>query len=563
MIPQRYKIDRRIAVGGMAEIYLGHIDGDRSRPVVVKRILPSLAEQPSFVRAFLREAELLSQLDHPNVARVVGYAGGSEPYIVMDYVRGADLARTLKRFRLLKRWPDIGFVGQVMADLLAGLEHAHCATALGGRPLGIIHRDVTPHNVIVGFDGLTRLVDFGVARTETRSEHTRTGVVKGKIAYLSPEQISGGELDARVDLFAAGIVLYELLCLRHPFAKPNDGATLKSLLDACPVPPRVLRRDIPFALQAVVLRALARRPADRFTDAREMLWALTTAVGTTAGHRTVAGRITGLFPDGPPAESGDQPGSEPLTPPGAGIPPDPLELTSATPSPAAGAPLPPPRRTLPVPLRARALRPLLAVAATLSAFGAAFALLGDLPALQAAGEERLAALSGELPASARSFAERFRAGPGAERRGEAPTAGATGDESQAPEPAPAPVPPELAASEPASAAPLLARDHGAHLPLPAASLDARTASALDQAAAQPAPALKKKRARPPAARSGTLRIEAEAGLSVEINGSPSGVTPLPPQALPAGRHEVLLRHAGGGERLRRVRVLPGREVVLR
>jgi len=209
----RYRIVRRMAVGGMAEIFLARVEGLRGfeRLVVCKRLLPQYAPNQNLVRMFLDEARLMATLNHPNVTQVhdVGEARGSY-FFAMEYVHGEDL-RTILRASTQRGEPlPIEISVGIIADAAAGLHHAHEKRGSDGAPLEIVHRDVSPSNVLVSFDGAVKLTDFGVAKWALQESRTRQGTLKGKCAYMAPEQCRGEAVDARSDVFALGILLYEL-----------------------------------------------------------------------------------------------------------------------------------------------------------------------------------------------------------------------------------------------------------------------------------------------------------------------------------------------------------------
>ncbi|MBX7099672.1 MAG: protein kinase [Myxococcaceae bacterium] len=265
----RYALLRKLAEGGMAEVFLARQTGLEGfeKLVVLKRILPVHAANPDFVKMFIDEARTAADLRHPNVVSVtdVGRDAGTY-FIAMEYLHGVDLSQLVARSQQLGERVPLEHALQIVADAAAGLHYAHTKKDLQGQPLAIVHRDVSPQNVLVTFDGLTKVLDFGIAHARRRGTKTDVGVVKGKYGYLSPEQLEGASLDARSDLFALGIVLWELTTLRRLFDRPSDAEVLRAVME-CRVPrPSTVVPDYPPALEDVVLTALAPRREQRFAD---------------------------------------------------------------------------------------------------------------------------------------------------------------------------------------------------------------------------------------------------------------------------------------------------------
>jgi serine/threonine-protein kinase len=266
----------------MATVRLGRLLGPVgfSRTVAVKQLHPFLAKDPDFVAMMLDEARLAARIHHPNVVITLDVvAEKDELLVVMEYVHGESLARLAAAGPI-----PIGVAVGVVAGALHGLHAAHEAKSERGRPLGIVHRDVSPHNVIVGTDGVARVADFGVAKAVGRMQMTRTGQVKGKAAYMAPEQLSGQAVDRRADVYSAAIVLWEALTGARLFARENDVDTVRAAGTVTPPPPSRLRAGIEEELDAIVLRGLARRPQDRFDTARDMAIALEDAVPPPRAH---------------------------------------------------------------------------------------------------------------------------------------------------------------------------------------------------------------------------------------------------------------------------------------
>lgn len=272
----RYELLRKIAAGGMGQVLLARKGAEGfEKLVVIKRILPHLVEDEEFFAMFIDEAKITMRLDHPNIARIneFGVENGVH-FIEMEYVSGEDVRRMDKRARMANHPVPLGVILRVIADAAAGLDFAHKAKDSKGNPLGLVHRDVSPQNVLVGFDGSVKLIDFGVAKAAGRAQHTATGILKGKFPYMSPEQADGLDIDARSDVFALGIVLWELLTGKRLFKGENDLMTQR-LVKACQVPPpSEVEPSLPKGLDAVVLKSLAKDVKDRYADAGAFRMAL-------------------------------------------------------------------------------------------------------------------------------------------------------------------------------------------------------------------------------------------------------------------------------------------------
>ncbi len=257
----------------MAELFLARTVGPEGfeKLVVLKKILPKLAESPKFVRLFLDEARLAAALDHPHIAHVYDLGKVENSYFfAMEYVHGQDLHAAIKRTaRIGKRLP-IDHAVQIAHAVASALHYAHERRAPDGSLLGIVHRDVSPSNVLIAYDGAIKLVDFGVAKATTSSAKTRTGTLKGKISYMSPEQARGSPIDRRSDVFALGIVLWELVTSQRLFKAENDLATIQRIINSEAEPPTQLRPDCPPELETIILKALAVDVAERYQTAEEL-----------------------------------------------------------------------------------------------------------------------------------------------------------------------------------------------------------------------------------------------------------------------------------------------------
>jgi serine/threonine protein kinase len=264
----KYQLLRKIASGGMGQVFLAREHGAGiERLVVIKRVLPHLAQDEGFLEMFQEEAQLVAGLRHPNLITILEWAQVEGRYcLAMEYVQGEDVRR-LDRFARGRGTPvPVGLALRIVAEAAAGLHYAHQACDAEGRPLQLVHRDVSPQNILVGFDGGVKVIDFGVAKAAGSTSNTATGVLKGKYPYMSPEQADGQPVDARSDLFALGVVLWELLTRHRLFKGESDLMTLRLVRDCQVPPPSLLNPALPSGLDALVLRALAPTPAARFPD---------------------------------------------------------------------------------------------------------------------------------------------------------------------------------------------------------------------------------------------------------------------------------------------------------
>jgi eukaryotic-like serine/threonine-protein kinase len=269
-----YLLRQRLGIGGMASVWKA-LD-EAGRTVVVKRMLPSLAEDSEFVAMFQREAALTARMRHPNIVRVFDYGDyEGEQYLTMEYLHGQDLGSLMSAIAPAGP-PPPGFGAYVVLEMCRALEYAHGLKDDHGAPLNLIHRDVSLSNVMLGFDGSVKLLDFGVAKAlaDQRAGGTQAGILKGKWAYVAPEQIECAPIDQRVDQFATGVVLWELLTGRRLFKASSGLETLEKVRAAKVRPPSSVNPAVPEELDAVCKRALQRQPADRFKSAAEMVAAL-------------------------------------------------------------------------------------------------------------------------------------------------------------------------------------------------------------------------------------------------------------------------------------------------
>ncbi|MBK7582942.1 MAG: protein kinase [Myxococcales bacterium] len=281
-VPQeigRYVLFAELASGGMATVHLGRLKGQAgfARTVAIKRSHPGFARDPEFVSMFLDEARIAARIRHPNVVSVLDVeARDGELFLVMDYIHGESLARLWKLSAGSPVPP--GIAGRIVADVLYGLHAAHQARNERGEPLQVVHRDVSPQNVLVGADGTARVTDFGIAKAVNRIQTTHEGQLKGKLSYMAAEQLEEKHVDARTDVYAASVVFWELLTARRLHTSADAGATITRILSGNVHPPSRLVPDIPPEIEAIVMRGLAREIDDRFASAQDMAVALERAM---------------------------------------------------------------------------------------------------------------------------------------------------------------------------------------------------------------------------------------------------------------------------------------------
>jgi len=288
----RYALHGEIAVGGMATVHFGRLHGaiGFSRTVAIKRLHKQYARDPEFVSMFLDEARLAARIRHPNVVPTLDVvATEGELFVVMEYVHGESLSRLIREEAKQGRFIPPAIVASILSATLQGLHAAHEARDERAQPLCIVHRDVSPQNILVGSDGVSRVLDFGVAKAAGRIHTTRQGQVKGKLPYMAPEQLSAGaELSRLVDIYAASVCLWEALTGRRLFTGDSEGIILAQVLTATVEAPSRLAPQISPEVDYVVMRGLSRHEGERFATAREMAVALERAIGRVASSAEVA-----------------------------------------------------------------------------------------------------------------------------------------------------------------------------------------------------------------------------------------------------------------------------------
>nr|HEX4315001.1 protein kinase [Kofleriaceae bacterium] len=285
-----YQLLAKLATGGMAEIFLARPTGSAVQHdvLVLKRILPHLAEDEHFVTMFRDEADLASKLLHKNVCQVMSFGQFAGTwFIAMEYLHGVPLSRMMTKLSKAGKMLDFRVVAGIIVQACEGLHSAHEARGSDGHVMGVVHRDVSPPNIMVCADGTVKLLDFGIAKARGANSRTRTGTVKGKNAYMSPEQILGKPLDRRSDIFALAVVMYEMLSIKRLFHRDSDFLTFKAITEE-PIPDIKERRpDLPAQMRAALIQAMARDPSGRFATAQEFGNAIRASVAPLGGLATL------------------------------------------------------------------------------------------------------------------------------------------------------------------------------------------------------------------------------------------------------------------------------------
>ncbi|WP_224240750.1 serine/threonine protein kinase [Hyalangium gracile] len=266
----KYQLVRKLATGGMAEVYLAKAAGPMGfeKTLVLKRILPHLAEDPTFVEMFLAEAKLAAQLNHPNIVQIFDFGeADGEYFLAMEYIDGPNLRVLLKRANTAGLTLPPAVCARLIASACEGLAFAHdFQDPATGEALGLIHRDISPDNILVSRQGAVKVVDFGIAKAAGQGHKTQTGLIKGKLAYMPPEQVRAKNLDRRVDVYALGVVLYELLTRHKPFDAPTDASLMQAILFEPQTPAAQHRPELPEAVQRILERALSKDREQRYPD---------------------------------------------------------------------------------------------------------------------------------------------------------------------------------------------------------------------------------------------------------------------------------------------------------
>lgn len=297
-----YLLLKKIASGGMAELFLARQIGVMGfeRIVAIKKILPHLTHDKEFVEMFINEAKLAAQITHPNVVQIYdfGFADGMY-FIAMEFITGKSLAEILSKGLKAKDFVSGRLAVYIISKIAAGLDFAYRGTTIGGTPLGIVHRDISPQNILIGYNGDVKLVDFGIAKAASSNHHTQTGILKGKLSYFSPEQAWGKSVDHRSDIFSLGIVLYEMLTEKRLFKAENEIAIIEKIRKDEIQPPSLIKSVFSKTMDDILLKALARNPDDRFQNAGDFEEALTRFLNTSGGSPTakdLSSYISSLYP---------------------------------------------------------------------------------------------------------------------------------------------------------------------------------------------------------------------------------------------------------------------------
>jgi len=273
----QYLLLKLIAKGGMAEVFRAMAIGPEgfSKLVAVKRILPHLSKDPQYIDMFVNEARLAANLSHTNIVQILDFGNINEQlYQSMEYIHGRNLADIIQVLQTNGLPAPCLAACYIFDDALTGLDHAHRKTDASGNPLNLIHRDMSPHNVMVSYEGFAKIADFGIAKASQTTINTVGGVIKGKQEYMSPEQVRGGQLDKRTDIFSLGICFYELLTLTPMYTGTGQMELLTKVGNAKFKKPREVNPNIPEALEAILLKALAVDPDERYQTAEEWIDAL-------------------------------------------------------------------------------------------------------------------------------------------------------------------------------------------------------------------------------------------------------------------------------------------------
>ena len=316
----KYRLIREIAIGGMAKIYLAAIDGPGgfSKMCVVKRILPEHSHFAEFSRMFVTEARVAALLNHPHIVQVFDFGQvASEYYIAMEWVDGASLETLMQKAFQQGVIPGVRFALRIATPLCEALHYAHAARLPDGPELNLVHRDLTPGNVLLALNGVVKLTDFGVVKVTLGGDQTSVGVVKGKFAYMSPEQVRGDPIDKRSDIYALGIILYELATGQWLFRRAQLTEVITAVSLGNIPPPSTIVPDVPPEFERIVMKALAVKADDRYATAREMatdLERFQAQAQWTASSREVVALMQAVLPPPDPRRY------EPV--PGAALPPD-------------------------------------------------------------------------------------------------------------------------------------------------------------------------------------------------------------------------------------------------
>src|ERR1041384_7785636 len=298
----KYFLLERINVGGMAEVFKAKTFGVEGfeRLLAVKRILPNIAEDEEFITMFIDEAKIAVQLQHANIAQIFDLGKVDESFfIALEFVHGRDLRSIFDRMRNKGDSLPIAMACYVTMQVCEGLDYAHNKRDAQGRELNLVHRDISPQNVLIGYEGEVKLIDFGIAKAAGKASKTQAGILKGKFGYMSPEQVRGLPIDRRSDIFSVGIVLYELLTGERLFMGESDFSTLEKVRNVEILPPSNYNKTIPEELERIALKALAKDPEDRYQNAIDLhddLQAFMYTKGELYSRKDLAAWMKKMFP---------------------------------------------------------------------------------------------------------------------------------------------------------------------------------------------------------------------------------------------------------------------------
>lgn len=315
----KFRVVRDLGAGGMAQVFLAAIDGPEGfqKQCVVKKILPEYARDPNFASMFINEARVAAMMSHQNIVQVFEFAKeNNEYFLAMEYVSGASLDRVMRTARKVNFPLGPRVAVEVGIGIAHALGYAHAFAGADGKPLHIVHRDISPENILLSREGAVKLTDFGVVKSAMNSQATVAGMVKGKWSYMSPEQVSSLPIDHRSDLFSLGIVLYEVATGRRLFRGDSLAATVAAVMRAEVVPPSALVPGFPSQLERIILRALSKDPNSRYQSGAEFAAALemfrSSQPWTSGGQKHLSTVVNTLFP-----RDGSQPGVNLM--PGSGV----------------------------------------------------------------------------------------------------------------------------------------------------------------------------------------------------------------------------------------------------
>ena len=299
----KYLLERQLAIGGMAEVFLARQHGPAGfeKTLVIKKILPHFANDEDFITMFLDEARTSAKLNHPNLVQIyeLGEIEGAY-YIAMEYIRGESLNKVIRKLKKVGFHIPLHLAAKIISSVCAGLDYAHSFAGEDGVPLNLVHRDISPDNVLVSFDGAVKMIDFGIAKARSSEHQTQAGAVKGKFCYMSPEQVTGKTLDKRSDIFSLGIVLHELTTLNKPFGEGADLMTITAIVNDPPKKAMDLVDGYPEGLWGIISKALNKHREDRFETTHEMQIALERFIhsrGEFLSDRDIGDYMKKLFSD--------------------------------------------------------------------------------------------------------------------------------------------------------------------------------------------------------------------------------------------------------------------------